>query len=171
MHWLLWGKVKVPTDTDILLPERNACDVTVSWALTAGMSIWSLTSMSFLGAWRRKGRLYKMSCSMGAFHVGPECCSDLSRLSTGLQFAHCTYTYEHAYGTTCGMHLGLCTFFCHTLFRLVMTGPLTTWLLSQLRNSIRSSTGRIQSAVGARAATLHLCNFCFVMIWSLSVDM
>lgn len=77
------------TDTLGLLLERNAYDVTVSLGLTAGVSMWSLTSMSFLGAWRRKGRLYKMSCSMGAFHVGPECCSDLSRLSTGLQFADC----------------------------------------------------------------------------------
>ena len=41
--------------------------------------------MRLLGAWRRKGRLRRMSCSMGALQVGPECCRDRSRFSMGLQ--------------------------------------------------------------------------------------
>lgn len=52
----------------------------------------TLTSMRCFGACRRKGRLRRMSCSMGAFHVGPECCRDLSRFSIGL----CTKVYASA---------------------------------------------------------------------------
>ena len=58
------------------------------------------TSMSFLGAWRRKGRLYRVSCSMGALQVGPECCRDLSRFSIGLQHAF-KCSPNHSFNLSC----------------------------------------------------------------------